>query len=263
MLAVLFGALAGALFGALAVAVRLGLRRGADPEVGAVVVAGVGARRRRTCWRSRPSSREDVARRRPLAVRCRRRARARRARRSSSSCAVRDAGPSRAAILIGTAPLMSVAIALVVLDEPFRPVLLVGTALVVAGGAALARERARPEHFQALGAVFALVCAALFAVRDNVARWAARDAHPPAARRDGRLAARRVPGRRRLRRSSARRDALRTRLRPALPAFAPAGRRARTRLRLPARGVRPRARLDRRPAERDPVALGGRLRGAR
>ena len=63
---------------------------------------------------------------------------------------------------------MSVAIALALLGEPFQPLLLVGTVLVVAGGAALARERARPEHFRALGAVLALVCAALFAVRDNV-----------------------------------------------------------------------------------------------
>ena len=56
---------------------------------------------------------------------------------------------------------------------------MLGTVLVVAGGAALARERTRPEHFRALGAVLALICAALFAVRDNVARWAARDTHPP------------------------------------------------------------------------------------
>ena len=92
---------------------------------------------------------------------------------------VRDAGPSRAAILIGTAPLFSVAIALVLLDEPFEPALLVGTALVVVGGAVLVRERRRPEHFRAIGAAFALVCAGLFAVRDNVVRWAARGAHPP------------------------------------------------------------------------------------
>src|SRR5262245_22515166 len=94
--------------------------------------------------------------------------------------AVRDAGPSRTAILIGTAPLLSVAIALTVLNEPFRPLLLAGTVLVVAGGAVLALERARPEHFRPLGAVLALLCALLFAVRDNVARWAAREAHPPA-----------------------------------------------------------------------------------
>lgn len=93
--------------------------------------------------------------------------------------AVRDAGPSRTAILIGTSPLMSVGIALVLLDEPLRPLLLLGTALVVAGGIALVRERARPTHFRLFGAVLALSCAALFAVRDNIVRWAARGAHPP------------------------------------------------------------------------------------
>ncbi len=117
---------------------------------------------------------------------------------------------------------MSVAIALVVLAEPFRPLLVLGTALVVAGGAALVRERTRPEHFRAVGAVLALVCAALFAVRDNVARWAARDTHPPP------LVAATVS----LLASFvivlvyllvARRDILRSRLRPALPAFAAAG----------------------------------------
>ena len=51
--------------------------------------------------------------------------------------------------------------------------------LVVSGGVALARERARPQHWRVLGAVAALICAALFAVRDNLVRWAARDAHPP------------------------------------------------------------------------------------
>src|SRR3954447_6259372 len=93
--------------------------------------------------------------------------------------AVRDAGPSRTAILIGTAPLLSVGIALTILDEPFRAWLAAGTLLVVAGGAMLAVERARPEHFRALGAVLALLCALLFAIRDNVTRWAARDTHPP------------------------------------------------------------------------------------
>jgi drug/metabolite transporter (DMT)-like permease len=75
---------------------------------------------------------------------------------------------------------MSVAIALALLGEPFRPLLILGTALVVAGGIALARERQRPADFRRLGAIVALVCAALFAVRDNVVRWAAKDAHAPA-----------------------------------------------------------------------------------
>src|SRR3954453_18417756 len=84
--------------------------------------------------------------------------------------AVRDAGPSRASILIGTAPLMSVGIALAILGEPFSLVLAAGTALVVAGGVTLGRERARPAHFRLLGVAFALTCAGLFAVRDNVVR---------------------------------------------------------------------------------------------
>ena len=41
--------------------------------------------------------------------------------------AVRHAGPSRAAILVGTAPLGSVLLAMALLDEQLRPALLVGT----------------------------------------------------------------------------------------------------------------------------------------
>jgi len=93
---------------------------------------------------------------------------------------------------------------------------------VVSGGAALARERTGPEHFRALGAVLALACAVLFAVRDNVARWAARDAHSPAlvAATVSLAAAFTIILAYLL---IARRDVLRTRLRPALPAFAAAG----------------------------------------
>ena len=131
MLAVLFGVLAGALFGALAVA--------SGPDAGRRPRGG-----RRVIGRPRPRSRallalSDLVERSTLG-------------RSGPSwsgalvpgasqilfiLAVRDAGPSRAAILIGTAPLISVLIALLVLDEPFRPAR-AGTALIVAGGAALA-----------------------------------------------------------------------------------------------------------------------------
>src|SRR6266480_2859243 len=55
--------------------------------------------------------------------------------------AVREAGAARTSVLMGTAPLVAVAIALVFLREPVRPLLLLGAALVVAGGIALARER--------------------------------------------------------------------------------------------------------------------------
>jgi len=44
-------------------------------------------------------------------------------------------------ILLVTAPLMSVLIAVTLLDEPWKPELFAGTLLVVAGGAVLTRER--------------------------------------------------------------------------------------------------------------------------
>jgi len=99
--------------------------------------------------------------------------------------AVRDAGPSRTSILIGTAPLMSVGIALALLGEPFQLLLVLGTALVVAGGVALGRERARPAHFRLLGALFALACAALFAATSCAGRrgeHTRRRSSPPTSR---------------------------------------------------------------------------------
>lgn len=173
--AVLLGSLAGAGFGLLAVTVRLGLRRGGDPVVGAVVILGLATLV--AALASLPSLGDAHAAElwpflaigvlvpgvsQILFV-----------------LAVRDAGPSRAAILIGTAPLISVTLALVFLDEPFRPALLLATALVVAGGVVLAAEQARPASFRAIGIVFGVTCAVLFAVRDNVVRWAARDLDPP------------------------------------------------------------------------------------
>lgn len=85
--------------------------------------------------------------------------------------AVRDAGPSRASVAVGTAPLVAVAIALVFLDEPLEAALVAGAVLVVAGGAALATERRRPGRFVPIGLVFALAATVLFATRDNVVRW--------------------------------------------------------------------------------------------
>lgn len=173
--AVLLGLLAGALFGALSVAVRFGLGRGADPALGAAVITSTAFVV--AALAAVPSLADGL----PLGdlwpfalvgllvpglsqvlfV-----------------LAVRHAGASRSAILIGTAPLLSVALALVLLDEPLQPVLLAGTVLVVAGGAVLARERARPATFRALGVVLALTCAGLFAVRDNAVRYVARDVDP-------------------------------------------------------------------------------------
>ena len=60
--------------------------------------------------------------------------------------AVREAGPSRTSVVVGTAPLFSVAIALVFLDEALQAGLVVGAILIVAGGLLLVGERGRPEH---------------------------------------------------------------------------------------------------------------------
>src|SRR2546425_5122921 len=58
--------------------------------------------------------------------------------------AVREAGAARTSVLMGTAPLVAVAIALIFLREPLRPLLLVGAGLIVTGGVAPARGRGRP-----------------------------------------------------------------------------------------------------------------------
>ena len=175
MLAVLFGVLSGVFFGALAVTVRIALRSGAEPEAGAAIAAATAfvtaAAVALAAWSTiLPGQLWAFALVGMLVP-------------GVSQIlfvlAVRDAGPARAAILIGTAPLISVLIALTLLGEPFHVALLAGTVLIVAGGAALTRERVRPHDFRALGAALALVCAALFAVRDNLVRLVARDVHPP------------------------------------------------------------------------------------
>ena len=93
--------------------------------------------------------------------------------------AIREAGASRASIVFGAAPLVSVSIALVALGEPLSAPLLAGAVLIVAGGFELARERDRPEHVRPLGLVFAFVAMALFSTRDNVLRWLAKGTTVP------------------------------------------------------------------------------------
>jgi len=89
--------------------------------------------------------------------------------------AVRDAGAARVSVVTGAAPLLAVAIAVAALGEPFRAPLVLGTALVVVGGVALASERLRPEHFKLVGLLFAASGATLFALRDNFVRAVSDD----------------------------------------------------------------------------------------
>jgi drug/metabolite transporter (DMT)-like permease len=84
--------------------------------------------------------------------------------------AIREAGSSRVSMIFGMAPLVSVTIALLFLDEPARTPLIVGAVLVVGGGIVLARERDRPEHLNRIGLVLAFAGATLFAIRDNLVR---------------------------------------------------------------------------------------------
>ena len=91
--------------------------------------------------------------------------------------AVRDAGSSRTALVVGAAPLVSVTIALAAFGEPVSAPLIAGAVLIVLGGIALARERVRPEAFRAVGLLFAFGSAAFFATRDNVVRRLATDEH--------------------------------------------------------------------------------------
>jgi drug/metabolite transporter (DMT)-like permease len=171
--AVLLATLSGVLFGALAVAVRVGLGRDRDPEGGAFVTAALGffvaaliavplafidGAELGGLWAFALIGAFVPGISQIVFVR-----------------AIRDAGASRTAVVIGTAPLLSAGLALVFLDEPFRPALAVATVAIVLGGALLVWEPSRPAHFRAIGIVLALLAATLFAVRDNLVRWVSID----------------------------------------------------------------------------------------
>jgi drug/metabolite transporter (DMT)-like permease len=168
--AVLLACLSAALFGAMAVAIRIALRRAPDPEVGALATSSIALALTALIGilSLPPASSLDPGELWPFLL-------AGVLAPGSSQIlfmrAVRDAGAARTAVLMGTAPLFSVAIALVALDEPARAPLLAGAALIVAGGIALAGERVRPADFRRLGVVFALLATVLFAARDNLLRW--------------------------------------------------------------------------------------------
>ena len=96
--------------------------------------------------------------------------------------AIRDAGASRVAIMIGMAPLLSTMIAIVFRGEPFKAGLAAGTVLIVLGGISLAWDRNLPPGFRRRGMLLGFVCAMLFAVRDNLVRMtdASSDMDPTA-----------------------------------------------------------------------------------
>jgi drug/metabolite transporter (DMT)-like permease len=95
---------------------------------------------------------------------------------------IHEAGAARVSVVLGIAPLVSVTIAVTLLDEPLHASLAVGAVLIVAGGLELARERDRPRHLRLIGLAYALGAVVLFATRDNLVRWlsTAGSAPPPA-----------------------------------------------------------------------------------
>ena len=95
--------------------------------------------------------------------------------------AVQDAGAARASVVVGMAPLVSVAIAFTLLGEPVKPLLLLGAFGIVLGGIVLATESGRPAHVRVLGLVFASVTMILFATRDSLIRRLAIDSDIDAA----------------------------------------------------------------------------------
>jgi drug/metabolite transporter, DME family len=175
--AVLLAAGAAALFGALAVTIRIALRTDADPDAGAfattavacvvcVAIAGALGQWARVPWhRTWPFFAAGVV--------------APGISQLLFTRAVGLIGASRTAILVGISPVLSAAIAIALLGEPFRAALAVGTVLIVAGGTLLAWERGGPRGLVSLGAAFGVLGAVLFSARDNFVRWAERGSSVP------------------------------------------------------------------------------------
>lgn len=175
MAAVLLACASAALFGAMSVAVRIALRELGDAEVGSfamsslalVLTAAVGlavshGAGLRDAWPFLVAGAIAPGISQVFFVR-----------------AVRDAGAARTSVLMGTAPLVAVAIALTILGEPVSAGLIAGGLLIVSGGIALANERVRPEDFRRLGVLFAIAATVLFAVRDNVVRALSKGSDVP------------------------------------------------------------------------------------
>ena len=186
MTAVAFAAISAALFGGMSVGLRMGLDRYPDAELatlatvtGALVVALVAAAAESparglhltAAWPFLLAGLMQPGAGQLFVTR-----------------SVQEAGASRASVVLGSAPLVSVTIALVVLGEPAQAPLLVGAVLIVAGGVELARDRDRPAHVRRRGYVFAFIACVLFATRDNLVRWLSGDTSvPPAVAASGAL----------------------------------------------------------------------------
>jgi len=84
--------------------------------------------------------------------------------------AIRMAGPSRSAIMLGTVPVWSVVLAAIFLDEHWSASVVAGTLLAVVGSVILATEGITKASVSRLGLALAALTALQFAVRDVLAR---------------------------------------------------------------------------------------------
>ncbi len=84
--------------------------------------------------------------------------------------AIRMAGPSRTAIMLGTVPVWSVVLAAIFLDEHWSAPVVAGTLLAVVGSVILATEGITKASVSRLGLALAALTALQFAVRDVLAR---------------------------------------------------------------------------------------------
>jgi drug/metabolite transporter (DMT)-like permease len=169
-------ALASALsFGAMTVALRLALRTHPEADTGAVATTAVAFMMVAGAAAVEPGTGE-LARPKELAVFALAGLLAPGVSQTLFTLAIRDAGPSRASVVVGTAPLFAATLAILLLDEPFRWPLALGAALVVLAGVLLVGEPVRPEHFRVAGIGFAVLATLLFSSRDVVVRWYGEDA---------------------------------------------------------------------------------------
>ncbi len=169
MLGVGLSLLSAVLFGGMSIALGFSMRRSRDAEVGAFVTAFTGFL---VCAAVAAAGREWGGKVWPFLLAG---LLAPGAAQVLFVLAVREAGPARASVIAGAAPLVAVTIAVIALNEPLRAPLAIGAVAIVAGGLALVAERVRPDSFRMIGLVFSFGCTVLFATRDNIVRWLARD----------------------------------------------------------------------------------------
>jgi drug/metabolite transporter (DMT)-like permease len=174
MAAVLLACLSAVLFGALTVWIRFALRRSPSPILGALVATGVAAALAVVAALVEAPFRGkfDFGEIWPFALAG---LMAPGISQLVFTFAVKHAGASRTSVVVGAAPLVAVAIAVALLDEPLRFALGAGAILIVLGGVALLGERVRPHDFRRLGLALAVVSTVSFSIRDNLVRWLAGD----------------------------------------------------------------------------------------